>query len=82
MRTWEVKNLFGPLVPLDSKEGNSGRKMMYYLKDGVYGSLSCILNDAAELKPYLHRVNFFYYSKSKPKCAKISQIKGLRSHST
>lgn len=30
---------------------------MYYLKDGVYGSLSCILNNAAEVKPYLHRVN-------------------------
>lgn len=46
-----------PFVPLDYKKDISGRKMMYYLKDGVYGSLSCILNDAAELKPYLHRVN-------------------------
>lgn len=42
---------------LDYKKNNDGRKMMYYLKDGVYGSLSGILNDAVEVKPYLHRVN-------------------------
>lgn len=34
--------------------------MMYYLNDGVYGSLSGILNDSAEVKPYLHRVNIVH----------------------
>lgn len=50
-------SLFPICASLDYKKGNSGRKMMYYLKEGVYGSLSCILNDAVEVKPYLHRVN-------------------------
>lgn len=48
---------FFSFVPPDFNKGNSGRKMMYYLKDGVYGSLSCILNNAAQVKPYRHRVN-------------------------
>lgn len=49
--------MFFLFVPLGFNTGKSGRKMMYYLKDGVDGSLSCILNDAAEVKPYLHRVS-------------------------
>ncbi|KAM3597285.1 uncharacterized protein V6R79_002578 [Siganus canaliculatus] len=36
---------------------SSDKVMMYYLNDGVYGSLSCLMNDAAhsEVEPYLHR---------------------------
>ncbi|XP_032362730.1 ornithine decarboxylase [Etheostoma spectabile] len=39
-------------------EGSPDRMMMYYLNDGVYGSMSCIINDPAHsnLEPYLHRV--------------------------
>ncbi|XP_042360265.1 ornithine decarboxylase-like [Plectropomus leopardus] len=38
-------------------ENSPERIMMYYLNDGVYGSLSCLINDAAHSKvePYLHR---------------------------
>ncbi|XP_034721082.1 ornithine decarboxylase-like [Etheostoma cragini] len=40
------------------REESLDRMMMYYLNDGVYGSMSCIINDPAHsnLKPYLHRV--------------------------
>lgn len=33
--------------------------MMYYLNDGVYGSLNCLLTDTTptELKLYLHKVS-------------------------
>lgn len=35
------------------------RVMMYYINDGVYGSMSCITFDPAhsKLEPYPHRVN-------------------------
>lgn len=33
--------------------------MMYYLNDGMYGSLNCLLNNPehSNVEPYLHRVN-------------------------
>ncbi|XP_075879685.1 ornithine decarboxylase-like [Nelusetta ayraudi] len=45
------------ITSVDEDKGNSSQMMMYYLNDGVYGSVSCLLNDAAhpEIKPYLHR---------------------------
>nr|XP_046272558.1 ornithine decarboxylase-like isoform X2 [Scatophagus argus] len=38
-------------------EGSPDTVMMYYLNDGVYGSLSCLINDPThtEVEPYLHR---------------------------
>lgn len=41
------------------KDGSSDTTIMYYINDGVYGSLSFILLDPAhcKLEPYLHRVN-------------------------
>ncbi|KAF1391127.1 hypothetical protein PFLUV_G00038650 [Perca fluviatilis] len=41
----------------DCQENSPGR-MMYYLNDGVFGSLSCIVHDPAHpnCEPYLHRV--------------------------
>ncbi|XP_078099391.1 ornithine decarboxylase-like [Sander vitreus] len=42
----------------DGGENSPERTMMYYLNDGVYGSMSCVVNDPAHsnLEPYLHRV--------------------------
>lgn len=42
----------------DDIENCPDKMMMYYLNDGVYGSLSCLINDAAHtaVEPYLHRV--------------------------
>ncbi|XP_075942753.1 ornithine decarboxylase-like [Anarhichas minor] len=42
----------------DDEDHCPDRKMTYYVNDGVYGSLSCVVNDAAHcnLQPYLHRV--------------------------
>ncbi|KAK9535722.1 hypothetical protein VZT92_008087 [Zoarces viviparus] len=42
----------------DGKDNCPDRTMMYYLNDGVYGSLSCLINDAAhtQVEPYLNRV--------------------------
>ncbi|XP_031160798.1 ornithine decarboxylase-like isoform X1 [Sander lucioperca] len=42
----------------DGEENSPGRMMMYYLNDGVFGSLSCIIFDPAHsnYEPYLHRV--------------------------
>ncbi|XP_028430899.1 ornithine decarboxylase-like, partial [Perca flavescens] len=41
----------------DGEENSPGRMMMYYLNDGVFGSLSCIVHDPAHsnYEPYLHR---------------------------
>ncbi|KAI3360252.1 hypothetical protein L3Q82_014569 [Scortum barcoo] len=41
----------------DVEENSPNRMMMYYINDGLYGSLSCLLKDAAhsEVEPYLHR---------------------------
>uniref|UniRef100_UPI0037E76F41 synaptic vesicular amine transporter-like n=1 Tax=Semicossyphus pulcher TaxID=241346 RepID=UPI0037E76F41 len=41
----------------NSEENSPERIMMYYLNDGVYGSLSCLINDAAHtaVEPYLRR---------------------------
>lgn len=41
----------------NGKENIPERVMMYYINDGVYGSLSCIAFDPAhsKLEPYLHR---------------------------
>ncbi|XP_074552994.1 ornithine decarboxylase-like [Halichoeres trimaculatus] len=41
----------------DDDENCPDKMMMYYLNDGVYGSLSCLINDAAHtaVEPYLHR---------------------------
>lgn len=46
----------------DSEKSISSQRMMYYLNDGVYGSVSCLLYDPAhtEVKPYLHRVNILF----------------------
>lgn len=43
----------------DTVNNGLDRIMMYYLNDGVYGSLSCLINDAAhtQVEPYLNRVN-------------------------
>ncbi|CAJ1075652.1 ornithine decarboxylase-like [Xyrichtys novacula] len=40
-----------------NNENCPDKMMMYYLNDGVYGSLSCLINDAAHtaVEPYLHR---------------------------
>ncbi|XP_034720804.1 ornithine decarboxylase-like [Etheostoma cragini] len=40
------------------REESPDRMMMYYLNDGVYGSMSCAINDPvhSNLEPYLHRV--------------------------
>ncbi|KAM6914141.1 ornithine decarboxylase-like [Lycodopsis pacificus] len=45
--------------PQNGKDNCPDRTMMYYLNDGVYGSLSCLINDAAhtQVEPYLNRVN-------------------------
>ncbi|XP_049417539.1 ornithine decarboxylase-like [Epinephelus fuscoguttatus] len=42
-----------------AEENRPDRMMMYYINDGVYGSLNCLINDAAHTKvePYLQRVN-------------------------
>ncbi|XP_070836713.1 ornithine decarboxylase-like [Chaetodon trifascialis] len=41
----------------NDEENSHNRMMMYYLNDGVYGSLSCLINDTGhnEVEPYLHR---------------------------
>uniref|UniRef100_A0A3Q3GPB7 ornithine decarboxylase n=1 Tax=Labrus bergylta TaxID=56723 RepID=A0A3Q3GPB7_9LABR len=41
-------------------ENSPDKVMMYYLNDGVYGSLSCLINDAAHtaVEPYLHRKRY------------------------
>nr|XP_033500547.1 ornithine decarboxylase-like [Epinephelus lanceolatus] len=41
----------------DAEENRPDRMMMYYINDGVYGSLNCLINDAAHTKvePYLQR---------------------------
>lgn len=58
----------------DCKEANSDQRMMYYLNDGVYGSVSCLLNDAAhpEVEPYLHRVNIILFFFKGPNCNCLS----------
>ncbi|KAL7379197.1 hypothetical protein ABVT39_024367 [Epinephelus coioides] len=40
-----------------TEENRPDRMMMYYINDGVYGSLNCLINDAAHTKvePKLHR---------------------------
>ncbi|XP_049417528.1 ornithine decarboxylase-like isoform X2 [Epinephelus fuscoguttatus] len=40
-----------------AEENSPDRMMMYYINDGVYGSLNCLINDAAHTKvePYLQR---------------------------
>ncbi|KAM8844034.1 LOW QUALITY PROTEIN: ornithine decarboxylase-like [Spinachia spinachia] len=45
--------------PADGVDNSPDKIMMYYLNDGVYGSLSCLINDAAhtQVEPYLNRVN-------------------------
>uniref|UniRef100_A0A8C9ZK28 Ornithine decarboxylase 1 n=1 Tax=Sander lucioperca TaxID=283035 RepID=A0A8C9ZK28_SANLU len=58
-------NVFAKRVIFDEMDEDNGgenspdRIMMYYLNDGVYGSMSCIVFDPAHsnLEPYLHRVN-------------------------
>ncbi|KAL6103614.1 uncharacterized protein ACO6RY_02972 [Pungitius sinensis] len=42
----------------DGADNSLDRIMMYYLNDGVYGSLSCLINDAAhtQVEPYLNRL--------------------------
>ncbi|XP_054464235.1 ornithine decarboxylase-like [Anoplopoma fimbria] len=42
----------------DGENNCPERIMVYYLNDGVYGSLSCLINDAAHttVEPYLYRV--------------------------
>ncbi|KAM8844033.1 ornithine decarboxylase-like [Spinachia spinachia] len=44
--------------PADGVDNSPDKIMMYYLNDGVYGSLSCLINDAAhtQVEPYLNRV--------------------------
>nr|XP_033500548.1 ornithine decarboxylase-like [Epinephelus lanceolatus] len=41
----------------DTEENRPDRMMTYYINDGVYGSLNCLINDAAHTKvePYLQR---------------------------
>ncbi|XP_049925253.1 ornithine decarboxylase-like [Epinephelus moara] len=41
----------------DAEENSPDRMMMYYINDGVYGSLNCLINDAAHTKvePYIQR---------------------------
>ncbi|XP_074511133.1 ornithine decarboxylase-like [Sebastes fasciatus] len=40
----------------DGEEKRPGRTMMYYINDGAYGSLNCLINDVAhKLEPYLYR---------------------------
>ncbi|XP_076608940.1 ornithine decarboxylase-like isoform X2 [Chaetodon auriga] len=41
----------------NDEETSHNRKMMYYINDGVYGSLNCLINDTThiEIEPYLHR---------------------------
>ncbi|KAL7377755.1 hypothetical protein ABVT39_003935 [Epinephelus coioides] len=41
----------------DGEEDSPDRMMMYYLNDGMYGSISCVTYDAAHnnLEPYPHR---------------------------
>ncbi|XP_037649018.1 ornithine decarboxylase-like isoform X1 [Sebastes umbrosus] len=41
----------------DGEENHPGRTMMYYINDGAYGSLSCLINYDAHTKvePYLYR---------------------------
>ncbi|KAM6914140.1 ornithine decarboxylase-like [Lycodopsis pacificus] len=43
---------------IDDEDNCPDRKMTYYVNDGVFGSLSCVVHDAAHcnLQPYLHRV--------------------------
>ncbi|XP_073350151.1 ornithine decarboxylase-like [Pagrus major] len=57
-------NIIAKRVVIDDMDENSDGEvkspditMMYYLSDGVYGSLSFLINDAAHTKvePYLHR---------------------------
>ncbi|KAL7378311.1 hypothetical protein ABVT39_011590 [Epinephelus coioides] len=42
----------------EAEENRPDRMMMYYINDGVYGSLNCLINDAAHTKvePYLQRL--------------------------
>uniref|UniRef100_A0A3Q3WVC8 ornithine decarboxylase n=1 Tax=Mola mola TaxID=94237 RepID=A0A3Q3WVC8_MOLML len=51
-----VKGFLPESIP-DGEKDNADRMMMYYLSDGVYGSVSCLINDAAhsEVEPYFHR---------------------------
>lgn len=55
---WVENNVLGIYWFLPEGESPE-RLMMYYLNDGVYGSLNCFLTETnpAELKVYLHRVS-------------------------
>ncbi|XP_047428303.1 ornithine decarboxylase-like [Mugil cephalus] len=41
----------------NDEENHPDRVMMYYINDGVYGSLNCLVNDPAHssVEPYLHK---------------------------
>ncbi|XP_042248249.1 ornithine decarboxylase-like [Thunnus maccoyii] len=41
----------------NNSEENSSDRMMYYINDGVYGSMSCLINDPAhiDVAPYIHK---------------------------
>ncbi|XP_029991419.1 ornithine decarboxylase-like [Sphaeramia orbicularis] len=55
-------NVFAKKVVMDDvteiRGADSDTVMMYYISDGVYGSINCLLNDPAHtnVAPYLHRV--------------------------
>lgn len=55
MLGWKINGEIGWFLP--GKESPETR-MMYYLNDGVYGSLNCILSEPHHVKaaPYLQRV--------------------------
>ncbi|XP_062295342.1 ornithine decarboxylase-like [Scomber scombrus] len=46
-----------PMAKHYNGEENSSVKMVYYINDGVYGSLNCLINDPAHtsVTPYLHK---------------------------
>ncbi|XP_028267353.1 ornithine decarboxylase-like [Parambassis ranga] len=50
-------NVTAKRTVVDDEDSSSDRTIMYYINDGVYGSLSCVIFDPAhcQLEPYLHR---------------------------
>ncbi|XP_053194227.1 ornithine decarboxylase-like [Scomber japonicus] len=54
-----VVNIIAKRVDMDHSDGeeNSSNRMVYYINDGVYGSLNCLINDPAHtsVTPYLHK---------------------------
>lgn len=58
LNVWMENDVYGMYWFLP-ETGSPERLMMYYVSDGVFGSLNCVLSGShfEHPKPYLHRVS-------------------------